>query len=337
MSFRTAYGYTHSENGWRMCNRDECERIFIPGANNTFLAAMIVRKGDAEVILRAWAIWYHNNVEPLDRYQSGVGDDWGWSATNDVPNSNHLSGTALDFNASQYPWGSRTMPQARIAKVREGLRLFEGTIFWGADWSRADEMHYQIGFREGDKRISDFANRLRRGHLGLIAPEPNAKPLPNLINIEAERAKSWIGKRETQGEIVTPDKVGRWAKFENGYIYFHPKTGAHAIPLAIFEKWAKLGWETSFIGYPTKDHAVTEAGEMQAFQNGAIYKKKGQPAFHVRGMVAEYWNKVGAEKGVYGWPVSDEQGHKDGTFQLFEGGRIYWTPGHVLGVPDSKG
>ena len=27
MSFRTAYGHTSSENGWRMVNRDECVTV----------------------------------------------------------------------------------------------------------------------------------------------------------------------------------------------------------------------------------------------------------------------------------------------------------------------
>lgn len=179
MSFRTAYGYTHSENGWRMCNRDECERIYVEGANNDVLAAMIVRSGPSEVVLRAWATWYHRNVEPLDRYRIGVGDDWGWSAANAVPNSNHLSGTALDFNAVQYPWGLRTMPRDRIAKVRQGLALFGGFIFWGADWSRADEMHYQIGVSEFDsdgkphRGLAAFAAELEGGLHGILA---SAKP-----------------------------------------------------------------------------------------------------------------------------------------------------------------
>lgn len=180
MSFRTVYGCSHSENGWRMCNRDECERIYIEGANNDFLAAMIVRSGPAEVLLRAWAHWYHRNVEPLDRYRSGVGDDWGWSATNDVPNSNHLSGTALDFNASQYPWGrdaSQVMPRERIAKIREGLALFRGFIFWGQDWGRKDPMHYQVGVPEFDsdgmpnRGLAAFAAELEGGLYGLLAPE----------------------------------------------------------------------------------------------------------------------------------------------------------------------
>lgn len=189
MTFRTAYCNTRSENGWRICNRDACERILIPGADNQYLAAMIVRSGPSEVVLRAWAIWYHRNVERLDLYKSGVGDDWGWSAVNDVGDSNHLSGTGLDFNAVQYPWTLRTMPTGRKQKVREGLHLFEGTIFWGGDWSRADEMHYQLndGTAYGDgasEKLKAFARRLEAGHLGLLAgttvppviPKPVARP-----------------------------------------------------------------------------------------------------------------------------------------------------------------
>ncbi|SUE29597.1 Uncharacterised protein [Nocardia farcinica] len=160
MSFRTAYGYTHSENGWRMCNRDEC---VLPGVllGLPFTDTAPVRSGVAATILGAWLVWYHRNVEPIS---SPV---WGWSAENLVPNSNHLSGTALDINAPKYPWGYRTMPADRIAKVREGLRLFEGTVYWGADWSRADEMHYQIGFIEGDRRLDAFAKKLESGYLGI--------------------------------------------------------------------------------------------------------------------------------------------------------------------------
>ena len=160
MSFRTAYGYSRSENGWRMVNRDACV-VAGPSVGLATMNTAPIRAGDASTILVAWALWYHRNVEPL---RSPV---WGWSAENAVGDSNHLSGTALDFNAPQYPWGYRTMPGNRKALVRRGLALFEGVIYWGADWNRADEMHYQLAYPEGDHRISAFAAKLNAGHLGL--------------------------------------------------------------------------------------------------------------------------------------------------------------------------
>ena len=166
MTFRTAYNNTHSENGWRMCNRDECEIVNI---KDLFLVDTApLRKGAPLTILGAWLKWYDLNVEEIG---SQV---WGWSNTNDVSTSNHLSGTALDVNAPKYPWGQRVMPAARKNKIREGLNLFEGTVFWGADWTRADEMHYQMTFREGDARNEAFAAKLRAGYLGIYgtAPKP---------------------------------------------------------------------------------------------------------------------------------------------------------------------
>ncbi|GFG83328.1 hypothetical protein MALGJ_00040 [Mycolicibacter algericus] len=110
--------------------------------------------------------WYDRNVEEI------LSPVWGWSATNDVANSNHLAGTAVDVNAPKYPWGSRVMSATLKGRVRAGLALFEGSVFWGADWSRADEMHYQMAWREGDPRNEAFAKKLLDGYLGIYKPAP---------------------------------------------------------------------------------------------------------------------------------------------------------------------
>ncbi|AKJ71642.1 putative lysin [Skermania phage SPI1] len=171
MSFRTAYGYTYSENGWRMCNRDECALPISPGM--TLIDTAPIRTGAPLTILSAWLKYYDVHVAEVS---SPV---WGWSERNDVPDSNHLSGTALDINAPQWPWGTRTMPADMKVRIRKGLGLFESTVFWGADWARADEMHFQMAFREGDARNAAFAAKLRAGHLGiypaLTTPPPAAK------------------------------------------------------------------------------------------------------------------------------------------------------------------
>ncbi|WP_423487982.1 M15 family metallopeptidase [Mycobacteroides sp. PCS013] len=169
MSFRTAYGNTYSENRWRMCNRDECDIVRIPELYLVDTAPL--RTGAPLTILGAWLYWYDRNVEEI------TSPVWGWSATNDVANSNHLAGTAVDINAPKYPWGDRTMPAARIAKVRAGLKLFEGAVYWGADWNRADEMHYQMAWPEGDTRNDAFAAKLRAGFLGIYTPSQPPAPV----------------------------------------------------------------------------------------------------------------------------------------------------------------
>ncbi|MCG7610327.1 M15 family metallopeptidase [Mycobacterium sp. CnD-18-1] len=168
MSFRTVYGNNYSENQWRMCNRDECDIVRIPELYLMDTAPL--RKGAPHTILGAWCYWYDRNVEEI------ISPVWGWSNTNDVANSNHLSGTAVDIMAPKYPWQRYTMDAATQAKVRRGLELFEGSVFWGRDWSRPDEMHYQMAWREGDARNDAFAAKLRGGYLGIWAPAPPPPP-----------------------------------------------------------------------------------------------------------------------------------------------------------------
>lgn len=163
-------------------------------------------------------------------------------------------------------------------------------------------------------------------------------PPVNQINVEADRAKNWIGKRITNGENACPDKVGRWAQFENGYIYWTPATGAHAIPLQVFETWAGLKWETGALGYPTGDHTVLADGVVQGFEHGAIYRRNGQPGFFVTGDIRSHWNRSGFENGPYGWPVSNEIVTKSGTrYQVFEKGRLVWSPDKVVGLVPQDG
>ncbi|UDL15180.1 lysin A, L-Ala-D-Glu peptidase domain [Gordonia phage Pons] len=175
MSFRSYAGNLYSENGWRICSRDECVVIT---TGLLYMDTAPIRKGWAFEALSAWAHWYDANVPG-----EIVSPTWGWSATNDVSNSNHLSGTALDINAPQYPWGGDRMARVfpdRVAAIRRGLSLFEGIIFWGADWSRKDEMHFQLGAgtasgNGASERLADFCRRrisdgLLKGSASVSAP-----------------------------------------------------------------------------------------------------------------------------------------------------------------------
>jgi hypothetical protein len=147
MSFRTVYGYSKSENGWRMCNRDECVLVDGPHMDTSPL-----RRGAPATILGDFVRRYDAEVAPV---ASSV---WGWSATNDVANSNHLAGTAVDINAPQWPWGYRNMPSWLVERINRLVSQYDGAVFWGRSWSRPDEMHFQIG-----------SGPPRRGYTGLYS------------------------------------------------------------------------------------------------------------------------------------------------------------------------
>lgn len=163
MSFRTAYGNSWSENGWRMVNRDSC--ILVPGP---YMNTAPIREGAPAIILGDFARRYHVECAPI------VSSVWGWSLYNDVGNSNHLAGTALDINAPQWPWGLRWMPadlKARISKLLDSYRVDgQPGVYWGDWWNKADQMHFQLGFKEGDKRNDILVARIQKGP---VVPPPS--------------------------------------------------------------------------------------------------------------------------------------------------------------------
>src|SRR5919112_1138644 len=98
-------------------------------------------------------------------------------------------------------------------------------------------------------------------------------------------------------ETGTPDGVGRYNHFEGGSIYWTPETGAHEVHGAIRELWSGLGWEQSFLGYPTTDESDTAGGRgrFNHFEGGSIYWSPETGAHEVHGAIRDLWFSLGAE------------------------------------------
>ena len=183
MTFRTAYGNINSEDGWRMCNADECDGGQIPGTG----VSIPLRGGIPNTILKAFASRFHQLIEPLDQNQCG-----GWTDTNSVGTSNHLAGTAMDLNWNQHPFRTQGTFGDKLPELRSLLAEFRGCVWWGGDWQDPiDEMHFQLNYSEGqpdgnggfavgvDPKLIQLASDLQSGYLGIWAPpDPNAFPLP---------------------------------------------------------------------------------------------------------------------------------------------------------------
>lgn len=157
-----------TENGWPMVNADKTVSVEVVKAARK----VPLLRGDVATILNAFIILYNREVEPI---RSQV---WGWSPDNDVWNSNHMSGTAIDIHAPWYPWGQRKMPSHIKQKVFTLLEKFEGVIYWGAGWNKPDEMHYQIGLPPQNPRVKALADKLNKGHLGAYKVTPAPAPAP---------------------------------------------------------------------------------------------------------------------------------------------------------------
>lgn len=91
-------------------------------------------------------------------------------------------------------------------------------------------------------------------------------------------------------ELGTPDGVGRYNHFQHGgSIYWTPQTGANAIWGAIRQHWESLGWERSYLGYPTCDESdFSEGGRANTFQHGGIYWWPDIGAIDLRDVVVHY-------------------------------------------------
>jgi uncharacterized protein with LGFP repeats len=70
---------------------------------------------------------------------------------------------------------------------------------------------------------------------------------------------------------------------------------------------------------------------------GALYRREGKKTYWVHGAVRDRWNRSGYENGPRGWLVSDEITWDTGTYQEFEKGRVYRTPGQTLATVTADG
>lgn len=102
---------------------------------------------------------------------------------------------------------------------------------------------------------------------------------------------------------------GRFNRFEHGAIYWSAATGAQAMSDVFFAKWASLGYETGYLGYPVAGDVLNTdgIGRHQQFQGGYIYWHPIFGAKTITGRIYEAWGAQGYENGPLGYPLSDER------------------------------
>lgn len=77
-------------------------------------------------------------------------------------------------------------------------------------------------------------------------------------------------------ETPTPVKFGAYNHFralgatDESSVYWSPDTGAHHITGAIRTKWAALGWENSYLGFPASDEYGVAGGRRNDFSGGYV-------------------------------------------------------------------
>ncbi|MDK9640651.1 glucosaminidase domain-containing protein [Propionibacterium freudenreichii] len=133
--------------------------------------------------------------------------------------------------------------------------------------------------------------------------------------------------------MPTGDEVdlgnGAWMQqFQNGRIYWSGATGGHAIKGGIGDTFAAMGDSAyGLLGLPTGDETVLSNGWFQHFQNGSIFWSYPTAGILVKGGIGDSYVNQGASTGLLGLPTSSEISADGGSYQVFQGGRIYWKDG----------
>ena len=109
-------------------------------------------------------------------------------------------------------------------------------------------------------------------------------------------------------ESVTPDQIGRYNHFQNGSIYYRPCVGgAYQVTGLIRNRWAELGWEKGYLGYPLTDELPTSDGNgrYNRFQRGVVVWHPTYGTKVIWGKIYHKWIAANDVKGTYGYPKGE--------------------------------
>ena len=214
-----------------------------------------------------------------------------------LPLRDYIGWKHRQLNGSAGFLGAPTTPESQTPSARPGLfRHYQGgSIYWSEN-TGAHEVHGLIRSKWGEMNWE-------QGELGF----------------------------PTTDELTASDGQGKYNHFQGGSLWYHPATGnAFLVKGDIYRKWSALRRGAGLLGYPTTDEKVTPngRGRYNHFQNGSIYWTPEHGAFEVHGLIRNKWADAEWERGVLGFPVTDEGQSPDGVarFNHFEGGSVYYHP-----------
>ncbi|MBR5046543.1 hypothetical protein IKX73_02880 [Candidatus Saccharibacteria bacterium] len=145
--------------------------------------------------------------------------------------------------------------------------------------------------------------------------------------LELGGVNSKLGKFLTYGNCGLVNN-GCYQAFETGYVYWTKKTGAFDVSGGIFQAYFKTGSEWGEYGYPTSSEKKHKNGLVyQTFENGSIYWDIKTGAWPIRSFAEEKWLELGGVNSKLGRMITNGACGlaKDGCYQAFQTGNIYWT------------
>ncbi|UGQ10880.1 PQQ-dependent sugar dehydrogenase [Yinghuangia sp. ASG 101] len=174
---------------------------------------------------------------------------------------NHFAGTVASGLASSY-WSPNTGAHMIYGDIR--------TVWSNLGWELGPHGYPttdELPTANGVGRYNNFQNGAIYWKFG-----PGAHSVYGTI-FDRYAALGWDSSVlgfPTTNETATPYGAGRYNHFEYGSIYWSSSTGAHEVYGSIRDRWSALGWELSYLGYPTSGEFAIPGGRRSNFQYGYI-------------------------------------------------------------------
>ena len=242
-----------------------------------------------------------------------------------------------------YPFGDQMVLRGGVKQEFEG-----GDVYWSPStgshgvasplwepFAAAGAENGRLGYPTAGENCAlrgDGCVQTFQGGLVYWSPSTGAHVVLGAIRAAYAR-QGWETGRlgyPTTGEMCGLRGGGCVQSFQGGLLYWSPSTGAHVVLGAIRTAYAKQGWETGRLGYPTTGEmcGLRGGGCVQQFQGGSMYWSPPSGARVVLGAIRTAYGKQGWETGGLGYPTTGESCglRGGGCFQEFQGGAIYWSP-----------
>ena len=182
---------TLTRNGWpTLASTSALTTIRVEGHTTK------LRRGPVAAIL-AWLV-RQLHYGGIERVVSAFG--WRSAATNraagGIANSNHLSGTAIDYNGGRHPYEATHdgpyrsgWDTAQTKAIRALLKFLEGTVAWGIDFNKGfrDAMHFEV--RGTAAVLERVAAKIAGGTVHVTVNDTACRPAPTTSSkVKARRA-----------------------------------------------------------------------------------------------------------------------------------------------------
>lgn len=263
---------------------------------------VLKRNGDPHIV--AQGVAWHAGYGPAM---------WGAPAGNGNYYSIGIEGVSNGYN--DWTEAQRANYPKVVAALLKDMGLPSDRWIFHRDYNKRDGKIDPAGFDAGW-----FGREVNRWY------NDGGQPVESAIQAK-RRENAWLGNKTIpEDERKTLDGVGRYASYDNGYVYWHPSIGARTIKNGpIWDYYAAQKWEQGFLGYPINDtHDLGDGRSAQAFQNGSVYSgPKG--TYLVMGQIGAEWARLNWEKGPLGMPISEELKSPAGIIQKYENGTIFYT------------